>query len=716
MHDEQLPQDPCHPRPKRRLAMRALVIAAVLLPSFIASWSVTTGASPALAILSPIDIHLFAGECVTLRDGRSSRYVVRDDTGYSMTFLAGGATPFRTQATALGSYLLYGPDGAMPAAGIFTRVMPAGRAGPRADWALADGGSGLRLTNVATGMNLSIGLTGLLIQSRWPNARWIFEPAAGCSTFPEIEVNVEGAPVPGSAAGAEARGFVDAHVHVTAFEFLGGRFHCGRPWSPYGAMEALRDCPDHGEVGRLAIAENLLSTGSLTGMHSKRGWPDFGSPDLPGWPRYDSLTHEGTYWKGLERAWRAGLRVLVADLVENRALCELYWLKKNPCGDMDSVRLQARALYDLQDYIDAQFKGPGRGFFRIVTSPAEARAVINDGKLAVIIGVETSQPFDCLYRDGVEICTREQIDAGLQEWWDLGVRSFFPVHKFDNAFGGTAMDGGTTGILVNLGNKYMTGRWWEVEPCPEGEHDRTPLSLAPGVPAAIEELASGDPQVSVFRQELTAPLQAEDLPTYPPGPVCNVRGLTDLGEYLINRMIDMGMIVETDHLSARARARALEILEARGYSGVITSHSWGGAPSRARIQALGGFVAPYANTTNRFIEEWREARSTQSGAHLWGIGFGADTNGLGRQAEPRPGAPNENPVTYPFASHDGGATVHQSRWGTRIWDFNLDGASHYGLFADWIEDMRHVAGQEIVDDLASGAEAYLQMWERAGPR
>jgi hypothetical protein len=674
------------------------------------------GTSAALATVSPTDIYQYAGECVTLRDNRSSRYLVRDDSGYSMKFLRRGATPFRMQATGLGSYLLYGPDGKMPAAGIFNRVVANGRAGPRADWVLTDGGAALRLTNVATGLNLSVTWDGLLTQNQWSNARWSFEPAEGCSRFPEIEVNVEGTPWIDSGSGAEVRGFADVHVHVTAFEFLGGRFHCGRPWSRYGATEALRDCPDHGVVGRLAIAENLLSTGSLTGMHSNKGWPDFGSPDLPGWPRYDSLTHEGTYWKGIERAWRAGLRILVVDLVENRALCELYWLEKNPCGDMDSVRLQAQALHDLQDYIDAQFKGPGNGFFRIVKSPAEARAVINQGKLAVIIGVETSQPFDCLYRDGVEICSHEQIDRGLQELWDLGVRSLFPVHKFDNAFGGTAMDGGTTGILVNLGNKYMTGRWWEVESCPEGEHDRTPPSLAPSAPEVLVDLAGSDPETSVFRQEFTAPLSDGDLPSYPPGPVCNVRGLTDLGEYLLNRMIDMGMIVETDHLSVRGRDRALDILEARGYSGVITSHSWGDGTSRARIQALGGFVAPYANTTTRFIDAWQEARSTRSGAYLWGIGYGTDTNGLGKQAAPRPGALNDDPVTYPFESFDGNVTIHQSRWGTRLWDFNLDGASHYGLFADWIEDMRHVAGQDIVDDLARGAEAYLQMWERASAR
>ena len=94
-----------------------------------------------------------------------------------------------------------------------------------------------------------------------------------------------------------------------------------------------------------------------------------------------------------------------------------------------------------------------------------------------------------------------------------------------------------------------------------------------------------------------------------------------------------------------------------------------------------------------------------SGTYLWGIGFGTDTNGLGNQAAPRPGASDDNPVTYPFLSFDGRVTIRQSQWGNRSWDFNLTGAAHYGLFVDWIEDLRHVGGQEIVDDLARGAEA-----------
>lgn len=49
----------------------------------------------------------------------------------------------------------------------------------------------------------------------------------------------------------------------------------------------------------------------------------------------------------------------------------------------------------------------------------------------------------------------------------------------------------------------------------------------------------------------------------------------------------------------------------------------------------------------------------------------------------------------------------------RTWDMNTDGMAHYGLMPDWIEDLRKVGGQEIVDDLLGGAEAYLRTWGAA---
>ena len=66
---------------------------------------------------SAADVYSYANGCYALRDATSGRYVVRDALGYSTAAATvGAATPFRMQATALGRYLLYGPDGRMPTA------------------------------------------------------------------------------------------------------------------------------------------------------------------------------------------------------------------------------------------------------------------------------------------------------------------------------------------------------------------------------------------------------------------------------------------------------------------------------------------------------------------------------------------------------------------------------------------------------------------------
>ena len=72
---------------------------------------------------------------------------------------------------------------------------------------------------------------------------------------------------------------------------------------------------------------------------------------------------------------------------------------------MASAYKQAEDMYALQDYIDAQFGGPGKGFLRIVKSPTEARKVINDGKLAMVLGVEVSEVLDCGQFNDIPKCT-----------------------------------------------------------------------------------------------------------------------------------------------------------------------------------------------------------------------------------------------------------------------------------------------------------------------
>ena len=79
------------------------------------------------ATLAPIaaaqDVYSYANGCYSLRDVDSGRFVARDALGYATSAAtAAGATPFRLKATALGRYLLYGPDGRMPSAGLLGSV------------------------------------------------------------------------------------------------------------------------------------------------------------------------------------------------------------------------------------------------------------------------------------------------------------------------------------------------------------------------------------------------------------------------------------------------------------------------------------------------------------------------------------------------------------------------------------------------------------------
>ncbi|GAA4967773.1 hypothetical protein GCM10023238_39580 [Streptomyces heliomycini] len=95
--------------------------------------------------------------------------------------------------------------------------------------------------------------------------------------------------------------------------------------------------------------------------------------------------------------------------------------------------------------------------------------------------------------------------------------------------------------------------------------------------------------------------------------------------------------------------------------------------------------------------------------HGVGYGYGTDMNGVGGWPAPR-GADAPDAVAYPFRSVDGGSVLDRQTTGERTWDLNTDGAAHYGLVPDWIEDIRRVGGRHVVDDLFRGAESYLDTW------
>ena len=631
-----------------------------------------------------------------LRERRTTHPRTRYAMAGGCYTLVDGGEPLFFQATDLGHYLLYDADRRF-----VSTSGPDDQPGDDTVWRATRQGD--RTTFTSGGSTLRVaGRTAFLLTR-----------ADGCARYPESQVNVSGAPFAGVSPYQEVRGYADAHTHGMAYEFLGGGAHCGKPWDRFGAPAALVDCEDH-QTGTNALEAAL--SGQPT--HDPVGWPTFAD-----WPAPDSLTHEGTYYKWMERSWRGGQRLFVNLLVENNQLCQLYPfgpdgtpVSKNSCDDMDSVRLQAQRMYELQDYVDAQWGGPGKGWYRIVRNPWQARRVINDGKMAIVMGIETSVPFGCTFKAGPTgdqpACDAATIDRQLDEVHAMGVRQMELVNKFDNALSGVAGDEGQTGVIVNNANFLETGSYWDMEHCEPrtpGAHDRE-QAAAPTI--------SADQQDALFGAigQVFGTL-GTDLPLYPRPDHCNQRGLTTLGEHVIDGLARRKMLFDPDHMSVAARDAALDQVEEMGYSGVMSSHSWSTPDAYPRIYEMGGFIAPYAGDSTGFVEKWRRHVEWADPRFYFGLGYGADMNGLGAQGDPR-GADVPNPVSYPFEGL-GGVTIDRQHAGERVYDINVDGVAQYGLYPDWIEDLRQVAerdngdGEAIATDMARGAEAYLQTWERA---
>ncbi len=578
----------------------------------------------------PEDRYALSGGCYTI-EAPGAGYVARGSDGLVVAPDATAAEPFHFQATRLGQYLIAtneGPDtsyegawwdvrGYLAAAGVLPALptgelglplpgdglmdeapwpsMPtsdsvtvASEPGEAADWAVVaagedpdarapkDGGQAYVLSLPSEDKALAVVDGALTLVAGDAGDGFAFHHVAdddpndddangtACADWPEISTNTSGLPSdPGGNPAGEVEGFFEAHIHGMAFEFLGGELRCGRPWHPYGVEYALPDCREDGQVSN-PVTEIALASYDPS-SYDPVGWPTFNS-----WPNENLLTHEQFYWKWLQRSYEGGLRLMTNLLVENTALCQLFPQKKNSCNEMDSVRLQARRLYELQDYIDAQYGGPGEGWFRIVTTPAQARAVINSGRLAVVMGVEVSQLFDCGEILDVAQCTAEQIDQRVQEVHDMGVRQVEMINKFDNALSGVAGDGGTTGVIVNQGNKYVTGHYWDMRTCPpeaDAGHDHGimghPVRQDPDEPRRRHpdrrerrrRPGRHHPQPARWcRLHRGARLPARAALQHP-------RGLTELGAHAVRELIDNGIMFDPDHMSAAGQREALNLVE-----------------------------------------------------------------------------------------------------------------------------------------------------------
>jgi hypothetical protein len=554
--------------------------------------------------------------------------------------------------TGLGTYLLYDSH-----ARLLTTTGRGGAPGPAAEWALLRRSHGhWTVRSTADGRELR---RGRLFRIR---------RARGCIPYPEAAVGARGKPVRGTRRDGSLIGFADSHVHITANLRAGGLVISGEPFNRFGITEALgHDADVHGSDGGMDITGNLLRSGSATGTHDTHGWPTFA-----GWPTRDTYTHQQVYYRWLQRAWMGGLRLVVAQTVEDEPLCNIEPRKSHSCDETATIELEVEQLRKLQDYVDAQSGGHGRGWFRLVYTPAQARRTIARGKLAVIIGVESSDPFGCSESMGQPHCDHAAIDRGIARMRAIGVRTMFIAHWVDNALAGAALEGGDKGSFIGAMQVSQTGGPFVTGPCPH--------------PGQGEEVAGL------------------------PGRQCNQRRLTDLGAYAVGKLMDNHMLIELDHMSEYAREDVLAIAEQRRYP-LVSSHTGTGgawdASELQRLYALGGFASATADEAAALpanVLAFRAYSGTAAPA------LATDTGGFAA-------LPGPAKVAYPFHAYAGKVRFGRERTGTRTFDLNRDGVAHYGMMPDLLAAAaQQPQGRQALDVLFHSADAYVRTWQLATTR
>ncbi|MBV9710421.1 MAG: membrane dipeptidase, partial [Ktedonobacteraceae bacterium] len=450
---------------------------------------------------------------------------------------------------------------------------------------------------------------------------------------------------------AEVWGFADIHSHPMANMAFGGQLFWGKPDGPI--EEALAWCtPAHGPggTGTGSLEGNILMTFfESTGYGSGLGHLVGGYPQFDGWPRFTTLIHQQMHVDWIRRAYDGGLRLLVAHAVNNELSASQY-NGKPPYDDVTAVETQIAALKALAaNHSD---------WMQIAYSSADARSIIQQNKLAIVLGVEVDSIGN--WKDASAV-TQADITSYLKHLYhDLGVRHLFPVHMANNVLSGSAI----YNDIFNLTNFYLHGNYLEVE-------DGSPL----GIEFRLEVDPGAGPTLARIQMGYNPP--DAEYAKYSKGHV-NAAGLSDLGKFFIQTMMSLGMIVEVDHMSQKSVEETLTLAEQNDYP-VVAGHTmfrelnwkWesetqcihkcAGEQSKSaeqveRIRSLGGMVAPIVNQVDirnvgdviptlagKIPIESTGSATSWASAYLYavekmggrGVAVGTDTNGLAKLNGPR---------------------------------------------------------------------------------
>lgn len=459
-----------------------------------------------------------------------------------------------------------------------------------------------------------------------------------------------------------------------------------------------------------------------------------------------------------------GLNLVVVSLVHSVAGCRQVTPKRalrlDPtlCSDMDAITDQYHAA--------VEWAADNASWVQIVRTPDEARAAIHEGKLAIVLSIEASDIFGpsrnqssyfaelealaetrCELGDSAEEIAlfENAIEQGIRRWLnELPLVTTFQIaHQLDNPFSSAGYIKKTlTGFSQGRVGRELECRWRP--PRRSSDRGTRPGELdwqdAYDYAACLDQSVLGTRGLisSLFRRpwrhSRREPTRADDIPTNP-------YGLSIMGRVLVDVMVAERMPIDASHMSDRAQRDLLEYLDAERHDTypVYVSHTYPMESNALRreqnldaflhagLLQHGGLVGIRPGDDEHIVVPGSgeievqgahaSCQGTSIGArmHLAAQGalpvtFGTDLNGFINQTRPS-GMIRPDRTVGESPDQDCGEFIVDI--GSEI---RSRGLAHVGLMPALFLEMllsAEASEQQRVEQMANGAEAYIQLWERA---
>jgi hypothetical protein len=564
-------------------------------------------------------------------------------------------------------------------------------------------------------------------------------------------------------------GYVMTHEHPTygmafggnyAFAGTSGNYQNGVMENGYtascGGCAALSSC-NHGEV-----------KGSFTAAVGSLG-RDMGDHASHVGPLHNSNSHlrYSTQWikeafSPTEIAYRdTRMKVMVAFAVENEAMCEqLYDANLGnggaggngyACSRGDSYASLTRQLDSLKAWAAAH-----SSWMEIAYSAADVRRIVAAGKLAVILGIESEYAF------GAESRTFDPVSR-LEAYHAQGVRTFYLAHKINSRLAGADIyyPKSTTAGKAIRATQAISGCFYYDDhvgtfPLVDGSFNYCNNDSKCGVNAfrgnklfdacnySLGEISEANMADYVLLQG-AGTFNGFDIYPRPPGfsgtggshmdgaVERNNLGLSVNGGLVVRRAMELGMIINMDHVSSEART-AIYLIARDEFGGYPVNALHNNPNEMLPSDPPSGSPAPHEYDFDRAERDY--IRTTGG---IFGVRLGPlDANGYSPSGVTLncPRTPTETAKILAYLLDEGldlgysldYATVtegvHSRTFegcGTSLgtdyihsYGSNVaEGLSHIGMMKKWHKELESVglASSYLSRLKNDGAEAFVRMWE-----